>query len=120
MTVKNLALTCLSTIIQIYPKALLLYLDKSCAKNGANQQDKQFISDILRFKNHLDPQLRGAVTTLTSNFIKSISDISDGNFQDWINANNSTNNSDEFTIEYLLNYIYRVSTVGVPLMVIIN
>lgn len=107
VTVKNLALTCLSTIFRIHPEALLLYLDKNCAKTGANQQEKQRISDIFHFRDHNDPQLRGAVAILTSHFIKSVVSSSNGNFQEWIDEHCLTE-SGTFDIDLLLNFIYKV------------
>lgn len=106
VTVKNLALTCLSTIVKLFPEALLLHLDKNSVKcRGANQQ---YVSDVFHFKNHPDPQLRGAVTILISNFIKSISETSDGHIQHWINENVPRYGTYEFTTEYLMNLIYNV------------
>lgn len=72
VSVKSLALTCLSSITHIYPNYLFCYLDKNCAeKNFKNVSDQQ-MSDIFLYADHSDPQLRGATRILIGNFIKTV------------------------------------------------
>lgn len=96
-------------MLQIHPKILVLYLDKNCSKTSANQRDKQCIADILNFKHHTDPQLRGAVSILTASFIKSVLVISNGNYQEWIDENSSLDDLKYFNIDLLLSYICNVN-----------
>ncbi|XP_017781525.1 PREDICTED: huntingtin [Nicrophorus vespilloides] len=76
VSTKNLALTCLSSIVQIYPQIVVVHLDRKVTT--------QRISDVLIFANHGDPQLRGQVRILISNFIRAVLVLSNGDYQCWI------------------------------------
>lgn len=67
VSVKSLALSCLSTIFQLYPLAFLMYLDKNASRMS---EDSQPLSDLLLYENHSDPQLRGAVRIMAAAFLK--------------------------------------------------
>lgn len=88
-----------------------MYLDKNCAKEGANNQEKQNISDVFLLKNHSDPQLRGAISILASNFIKSALLVSEGNFDLWIKKNCLTDTSQHFDISFFLDFIIQVTII---------
>ncbi|KAJ8928271.1 hypothetical protein NQ314_019222 [Rhamnusium bicolor] len=89
VSVKSLALSCLSSIFFLYPAGFLIYLDKnySNSKVTNKKSSSQRVSDVLLFKNHCDPQLRGAVRTLIANFIKAVSILSEGDYEKWISIN---------------------------------
>lgn len=83
VTVKNLALTCLSSIFQMYPEALLLNLDRNRPEMVKNTLI-QPISDILLFRSHSDPQLRGVVRVLIGTCLKATLMESERNYGKWM------------------------------------
>nr|XP_023020492.1 huntingtin [Leptinotarsa decemlineata] len=90
VSVKFLSLSCLSTIFQLYPTGFFIYLDKnftSSSNFSGKKISKQGISDVLLFRNHPDPQLRGAVRTLIGSFLKTVSSLCEGGYEDWIVSN---------------------------------
>lgn len=85
VSVKHLALSCLSSIFQLFPAGLFLWLDRNYSKHSINRGIcSQNVSDIFLFKNHSDPQLRGAVRNLVANFIKTIAHNSDDGSEKWL------------------------------------
>lgn len=84
ISVKSLALTCLSSILQYFPRILLYNLDKR-ARVGA--KDVQKLSDILLYIDHNDPQLRGNVTCLVGVFIKSVLLNAQADYEKWLKDN---------------------------------
>lgn len=44
----------------------------------------QNVSDIFLFRDHIDPQLRGAVRSLAANFIKTVSHSSEDGYDKWL------------------------------------
>lgn len=91
ISVKSLALACLSNIIPYYPEAMLMYLENSAkcttvnsAKYSDLSEDKQRVSDILLFSDHPDPQLRGNVSWLVGNLIRSVLQHSENDYGKWL------------------------------------
>lgn len=85
VSVKHLALSCLSSVFQLYPAGLFLWLDKNYSRQSINKGVScQNVCDIILFKNHNDPQLRGAVRSLVANFIKSVIHNSEDGFEKWL------------------------------------
>lgn len=82
---KHLALSCLSSIFQLHPAGLFLWLDRNYSKHSTNKGiSSQNVSDIFLFTNHSDPQLRGAVRNLIANYIKTIAHSSeDGSLENY-------------------------------------
>lgn len=68
VSVKSLALNCVGHILRLYPNLLLSTIDKT--QNSA--EDQQYISDILLFASHSDPQIRGNVATVIGCFLKAV------------------------------------------------
>ncbi|CAH0556044.1 unnamed protein product [Brassicogethes aeneus] len=101
VSVKSLALTCLSSIVKLYPSILLIYLDKNV--KSVNQE----ISDIFLFGDHPDPQLRGVVRTIISNFVKTVIVESNGNYMEWINANIIVENKSIFYMEKMVQMLTK-------------
>lgn len=100
ISVKNLALTCLSTVVQIYPHVLLKYLEK--------QKSTQQLSDVFLYATHPDPQLRGVVRVLIAAFIKAVLIENSGNYKDFIETHNAVNDCDFFKIEHLMGILMKV------------
>lgn len=93
----------MATILQICPQVFLKYIDKYHSNNSKDIQDKQQISDILLFKDHVDPQLRGTVRIIIGNFLKAVLIKSGGDYDTWIIQNSVVNNEEVFHIERLVN-----------------
>ncbi|XP_066585967.1 huntingtin isoform X2 [Prorops nasuta] len=67
VSVKSLALTCISYTIRLYPEMLL----KSIANSPATDETVPTIKDVLLFTGHSDPQIRGNVYIMIGYFLKS-------------------------------------------------
>ncbi|CAH1155948.1 unnamed protein product [Phaedon cochleariae] len=91
VSVKFLALSCLTTMFKLYPSGIFIHLDKNfvCPQITSKRISSQKISDIFLFKNHSDPQLRGALRTLVGIFSESVSRLCQGNYDHWISTNGS-------------------------------
>lgn len=68
----------------------------------------QNVSDILLFKTHNDPQLRGAIRTLISNFLKTIS-YSSNKYEKWLEINATLEQATELQEEKLINIFLKVN-----------
>ncbi|XP_048514714.1 huntingtin isoform X2 [Athalia rosae] len=77
VSVKSLALTCVAHIIRLYPNLLLSTLDK----NQIDDEDQQYISDVLLFADHTDPQIRGNVAMVIGSFLKAVFLQSDSKYK---------------------------------------
>lgn len=84
VSVKSLALSCLGELFKIYPKGLLLFLEK----NANIKNDCQEVFDVVLYEKHSDPQIRGAVRILIGSFIKSVILESCLDYGKWIEENN--------------------------------
>lgn len=116
ISVKSLALSCLSSVINYFPQCLLLYLDKG-AKNldsAKSIECKQKISDVLLFIDHPDPQLRGCITSLIGNFIKSVLLHAQNDYNKWLN--DYGDNFDSLEFEYLMKLIIKVINIKIMFM----
>lgn len=112
VSVKSLALSCLSSIFLIYPSGFLANLDKHYSDSSKlinKQICSQQISDVLLFKCHSDPQLRGAVRTLTVNFIKAVLVLSEGDYGKWILDNVGVGHTVSFSIAELIQIFIEVN-----------
>ncbi|KAK4875471.1 hypothetical protein RN001_011893 [Aquatica leii] len=108
VSVKSLSLSCLSTIVYIYPKVFLMYLDKNYTKDvkGCSFY-KQPISDILQYKDHNDPQLRGAVRIIIGNFLKSVILKSYDKYEKWIAENSLVDDNEVFEINNVIQILVK-------------
>lgn len=100
VSVKSLALNCLSTIFELYPQVFLNYLDKN--------QKLQPLSDILFYANHTDPQLRGTIRVLVGSFIKAVCINNSGDYNGWIETNAIVNDIGMFKMEQLIQIFIQV------------
>lgn len=69
VSLKSLAVACLSNLVQLYPKALLVELCIVDASNGAASQP---IWEVIEFSKHSDPQLRGQTAILIASFLSTV------------------------------------------------
>ncbi|KAL0277158.1 UNVERIFIED_CONTAM: hypothetical protein PYX00_004532 [Menopon gallinae] len=66
VSVKSLALCCISSIVKLYPMVLRINLAKS-----NSQTHDQGMKDIVLFSDHPDPQIRGHLSVLVASYINS-------------------------------------------------
>ncbi|RZC38340.1 huntingtin-like [Asbolus verrucosus] len=111
VSVKSLALSCLSSIIKIHPKIFMLYLDKNClgVKSPTKNISHQQMADLILYGNHSDPQLRGIFRTLLANFITSV--LNEGDYSQWIINNKIANDCDRYRLDNLINILIKENTV---------
>lgn len=96
----------------MYPYGFLANLDKHYSDSSKLTNKKicsQQISDVLLFKCHSDPQLRGAVRTLTANFIKAVLVLSEGDYGKWILDNVGIGRTINFSITELIQIFIEVN-----------
>lgn len=68
VSVKSLAVGCLGGILRLYPRMLLASLAKVPVKD--EQQQQQFVSDVLLLEGHADPQIRGGLAMAVGQFVQ--------------------------------------------------
>jgi hypothetical protein len=100
VSVKSLALTCLSNLFRLYPDIFFLTVEK-VSKNDEKVNDKQMISDILKFVDHSDPQIRGNVSMIIGRLLQGIFANNKGYFS-------LEDSSSSITLQYLINLILKV------------
>lgn len=127
ITLKNLAMTCLSSIFSMYPSSFLLYLllleknnssESISGDDGSHRDDgnnnRQPISDIMLLADHSDPQLRGAVRHAVASYLKSALAESNGCYEEWcLNntlAEGRTSRSDIYALKNIITFIKEAST----------
>ncbi|KAK9879932.1 hypothetical protein WA026_008441 [Henosepilachna vigintioctopunctata] len=90
ISVKSSAMTCLSSILRIYPNILLEYLNKNVTipQTEADQR----MSDIVLFASHNDPQLRGTTRLLIAKYIVSVISENKGLYDRWLDDNSVERN----------------------------
>lgn len=108
ISVKSLALSCISSILNHYPRVFLMYLDRNSAKSAVDSAKMQQISDVLLFSDHGDPQLRGNVNCLIGNFIKSVIVHSESDYGCWLMGNCQTEDS-VYQLKHLMQIFIKVS-----------
>ncbi|KAI4460393.1 huntington disease protein [Holotrichia oblita] len=108
ISVKNLALACLSSLFSIYPSSFLFNLDKNDASSSLLGQP---ISDITLLADHSDPQLRGAVRYAVASYLRSALAESNGRYEEWC-ANMLADrlaHSDAFALKNMIAFIKEAS-----------
>lgn len=106
VSVKSLALTCISYILKLYPHLFTMTVAKE-----SNEND-QLISDILLFANHPDPQIRGNIAMLIGIFLKSVFVQYGGSFQNFkIECNLSQTKDGIPLLEDMIKLLLQVSLV---------
>ncbi|XP_030750206.1 huntingtin isoform X2 [Sitophilus oryzae] len=115
VSVKSLALACLSSIFRIYPQGFFKYLDKNFSDANRGQScriSSQGICDIMLFADHSDPQLRGAVRGIVSNLVYSVLTESNLDFDGWMlnllsTEGNVCKNGKYYRIEDFISILYK-------------
>lgn len=108
---KHLALSCLSSIFQLYPAGLFIWLDRNYSKHSTNKGiSSQNVSDIFLFMNHSDPQLRGAVRNLIANYVKTIAHHSEDGSEKCLETYASTGQATMLKGQDLVDIFVKVNT----------
>ncbi|XP_075211811.1 huntingtin isoform X2 [Lycorma delicatula] len=87
VSVRALALSCLSQVINLMPRVFLMNVAR---RYQATVSGFSHISDVLIFATHADQQLRGLTMTLIGYIIRSTLYEGRASFSDWSNGNLST------------------------------
>ncbi|KAM4051264.1 huntingtin isoform 4-T4 [Anomaloglossus baeobatrachus] len=97
VSVKALALSCVGAAVALYPEAFFSRLYK-LQPESLDHPDMQFVSDILNYINHGDPQVRGATSILCGTIVFSILNKSRYDAEHWLTVvKNRTGNN--FSVE---------------------
>ncbi|XP_078417320.1 huntingtin isoform X4 [Cetorhinus maximus] len=83
VSVKALAVSCVGAAIGLHPEAFFNKLYRTPLE-VLESQEEQCISDILKYVDHGDPQIRGATALLASTFIHSILTKTRFNPENWL------------------------------------
>ncbi|XP_063780391.1 huntingtin isoform X3 [Pseudophryne corroboree] len=83
VSVKALALSCAGAAVALYPEAFFSRLFKLQTECN-NPSDVQYVSDILDYINHGDPQVRGALSILCGTLVFSILNKSRYDAEQWL------------------------------------
>ncbi|VEN63698.1 unnamed protein product, partial [Callosobruchus maculatus] len=107
VSVKHLALTCLSTVFRLFPSGMFTPLDGGVAVGQSEGGRKapptgstQRVDDVLLFRGHCDPQLRGVVRQLVGRFVRTVVDEG-GGYDGWIRRNAAAGREDAFSVDSL-------------------
>ncbi|MEE6462622.1 hypothetical protein FKM82_001656 [Ascaphus truei] len=97
VSVKALAVSCVGAAVALYPEAFYSKLYK-VPTEMVEQQEEQYVSDVLSYINHGDPQVRGATVLLCATIVFSILHKSRFDAENWlIRVKSSTGNN--FSVE---------------------
>ncbi|XP_066576205.1 huntingtin isoform X3 [Amia ocellicauda] len=92
VSVKALAVSCVGAATALHPEAFFNRLYRGPLE-GVPQEEQQYISDILNYIDHGDPQIRGATALLCGTIIYSILNKTRFNVESWLaNVKSSTGN----------------------------
>ncbi|XP_067885348.1 huntingtin isoform X3 [Heterodontus francisci] len=83
VSVKALAVSCVGAAIGLHPEAFFIKLYRTPLE-VLEIQEEQCISDILKYVDHGDPQIRGATALLSSTFIHSVLTKTRFNPESWL------------------------------------
>nr|XP_027311409.2 huntingtin isoform X2 [Anas platyrhynchos] len=93
VSVKALAVSCVGAAIALHPEAFFSKLYKTPLEAMGEEYEEQYVSDILNYIDHGDPQIRGATAILCGTIINSILLKSRFDVEKWlINIRSSTGN----------------------------
>ncbi|XP_014242056.1 huntingtin [Cimex lectularius] len=101
VSVKALALTCLTQVVRLNPHVFLQEVDK----NGLSTlQGFSHICDVFCFANHTDPQLRGLVRVLIGTFISSMYNKGLTGAKDWFSKDVTLSETKNLNLEKLIDF----------------
>ncbi|XP_029645621.1 huntingtin isoform X2 [Octopus sinensis] len=86
VSVKTLALGTIGNAISLFPRILL----HNVFVENHQCRESQYISDVLLFANHPDPQLKGNTAVIVANLLRSALIEGQGDFQKWLEHNSSS------------------------------
>ncbi|KFZ60781.1 Huntingtin, partial [Podiceps cristatus] len=93
VSVKALAVSCVGAAIALHPESFFSKLYTTPLEAMGEEYEEQYVSDILNYIDHGDPQIRGATAILCGTIINSILIKSRFDVEKWlINVRSSTGN----------------------------
>ncbi|KFW04566.1 Huntingtin, partial [Eurypyga helias] len=93
VSVKALAVSCVGAAIALHPESFFSKLYKTPLEAMGEEYEEQYVSDILNYIDHGDPQIRGATAILCGTIVNSILIKSRFDVEKWlINVRSSTGN----------------------------
>ncbi|XP_032843211.2 huntingtin isoform X1 [Tyto alba] len=93
VSVKALAVSCVGAAIALHPESFFSKLYKTPLEAMGEEYEEQYVSDILNYIDHGDPQIRGATAILCGTIVNSILIKSRFDVDKWlINVRSSTGN----------------------------
>ncbi|BES96378.1 huntingtin [Nesidiocoris tenuis] len=103
VSIRALALLCLSQVLQLYPDVFLNQLDKRGQKTP---QGFGRIYDVLRLSTHSDPQLRGLCRVVIGHFLHSLFHHGRHSFSEWFDSALKTTD-EKFSFENLTSLLEK-------------
>nr|XP_022340193.1 huntingtin-like isoform X2 [Crassostrea virginica] len=111
VSIKALALGCISYTMTIRPQILFMNVFKN-----VTEDNDQLIKDVLLYASHIDPQLKGTATLIIGNLIKSALSRGRGDFSKWVEEFTCESSvTIEHLKEIILNIVEDESSVAVRL-----
>ncbi|KAJ7403337.1 hypothetical protein BTVI_77632 [Pitangus sulphuratus] len=93
VSVKALAVSCVGAAVALHPESFFSKLYKTPLEAMGGEYEEQYVSDILNYIDHGDPQIRGATAILCGTIVNSILIKSRFDVEKWlINVRSSTGN----------------------------
>ncbi|XP_077157717.1 huntingtin isoform X3 [Paroedura picta] len=94
VSVKALAVSCVGAAVALHPEAFFSKLYKAPPEAREEEYEEQYVSDIVNYIDHGDPQIRGATAILCGTIVCSILTKSRFDVENWLaNIAVSTGNS---------------------------
>lgn len=109
VSVKYLAISCLSSLLELYPEGLFMYLDKTYSphmKSSIRISDQK-ISDVMLFEDHPDPQIRGAVINMLGNYLRVVNNLCEEEYDHWIETNSENGEGNSVKMQSIVNIFVK-------------
>ncbi|XP_035223827.1 huntingtin-like, partial [Stegodyphus dumicola] len=91
ISVKSLALACLSSILSFYPKGFFLPLNVVQLSGGdMTVKEEQYIWDVILYATHCDPHIRGQTAVMIGHFLLHSSQETGGWWSKWLSNQSVT------------------------------
>ncbi|XP_066488921.1 huntingtin [Tiliqua scincoides] len=84
VSVKALAVSCVGAAVALYPEAFFIKLYKMPFEATKEEYEEQYVSDIVNYIDHGDPQIRGATAILCGTIVHSILSKSRFEVETWL------------------------------------
>ncbi|XP_038255130.1 huntingtin isoform X2 [Dermochelys coriacea] len=93
VSVKALAVSCIGAAVALHPESFFSKLYKTPLETMGEEYEEQYVSDVLNYIDHGDPQIRGATAILCGTIVYSILNKSRFDVENWLaNVRSSTGN----------------------------